>query len=41
VAGHVNLANYLQVAYVAGVGEVTVFCGAMIGAGLGFLWFNA
>lgn len=41
VAGHVNLANYLQVAYVSGVGEVTVVCGAMIGAGLGFLWFNA
>ena len=41
VAGHVNLANYLQVAYVSGVGEATVVCGAMIGAGLGFLWFNA
>ena len=41
VAGHVNLANYLQVSYIAGVGEVTVICGAMIGAGLGFLWFNA
>ncbi|MDY0276107.1 MAG: phospho-N-acetylmuramoyl-pentapeptide-transferase [Desulfomicrobium sp.] len=41
VAGHINLATYLQVAYVAGVGEVTVICGAMVGAGLGFLWFNA
>lgn len=41
VAGHVNLANYLRVAYVPGVGEVTVICGAMVGAGLGFLWFNA
>ncbi len=41
VAGHVNLASYLQVAYVPGVGEVAVFCGAMVGAGLGFLWFNA
>jgi len=41
VAGHVNLANYLQVSYIAGVGEVTVICGAMVGAGLGFLWFNA
>ncbi len=41
VAGHVNMASYLQVAYVSGVGEVAVFCGAMIGAGLGFLWFNA
>ncbi|MFO7803614.1 MAG: phospho-N-acetylmuramoyl-pentapeptide-transferase [Desulfovermiculus sp.] len=41
VAGHVQLADYLQVAYVPGVGEVTVFCGALVGAGLGFLWFNA
>ncbi len=41
VAGHVQLAEYLQVAYVPGVGEVTVFCGALVGAGLGFLWFNA
>lgn len=41
LAGHVALAAYLQVAYIAGVGEVTVVCGAMIGAGLGFLWFNA
>ena len=41
VAGHVKIAEYLQVAYVPGVGEVTVFCGALVGAGLGFLWFNA
>ncbi|MCF8038678.1 MAG: phospho-N-acetylmuramoyl-pentapeptide-transferase [Desulfohalobiaceae bacterium] len=41
VAGHARLADYLQVASVAGVGEVTVFCGALVGAGLGFLWFNA
>jgi len=41
VAGHVHLANYLQVAHVPGVGEVTVFCGSLLGAGLGFLWFNA
>ncbi|MDR1125811.1 MAG: phospho-N-acetylmuramoyl-pentapeptide-transferase [Deltaproteobacteria bacterium] len=41
VAGHMNIAGYLQVAFVPGVGEVTVFCGAFIGAGLGFLWFNA
>jgi phospho-N-acetylmuramoyl-pentapeptide-transferase len=41
VAGHVHLAEYLQVAYVPGVGEVTVFCGGLVGAGLGFLWFNA
>ncbi|MDL2314588.1 phospho-N-acetylmuramoyl-pentapeptide-transferase [Desulfovibrio sp. OttesenSCG-928-C14] len=41
VAGHINFANYLQVAHVPGVGEVTVFCGALIGASMGFLWFNA
>ncbi|WP_031386048.1 phospho-N-acetylmuramoyl-pentapeptide-transferase [Desulfonatronum thiodismutans] len=41
VAGHVQIAKYLQVAYVPGVGEVTVFCAALVGAGLGFLWFNA
>jgi len=41
VAGNVNLANYLQVPYVPGVGEVAVFCAALVGAGLGFLWFNA
>lgn len=41
VAGHVKMAEYLQVAYIPGVGEVSIFCGALIGAGLGFLWFNA
>jgi phospho-N-acetylmuramoyl-pentapeptide-transferase len=41
VAGNIRVADYLQIFYVAGSGEVTVFCGAMIGAGLGFLWFNA
>ncbi len=41
VAGNVKLAEYLQIQYVAGCGEVTIFCGALIGAGLGFLWFNA
>jgi phospho-N-acetylmuramoyl-pentapeptide-transferase len=41
VTGHSQLARYLQIAYIPGVGEVTVFCGAMAGAGLGFLWFNA
>ncbi len=39
--GNVKFATYLQIPYVAGVGEVAVFCGAMVGAGLGFLWFNA
>jgi len=41
VAGHVKIADYLQISYVPGSGEVTVFCGAMAGAGMGFLWFNA
>jgi phospho-N-acetylmuramoyl-pentapeptide-transferase len=41
VTGHVKFAQYLQINYVAGVGEIAVFCGAMVGAGLGFLWFNA
>ena len=40
LAGHVGLAAYLQIPYVAGAGEVTVFCGALVGACLGFLWFN-
>ena len=41
VAGHVRFADYLQINYVNGAGEIAVFCGAMAGAGLGFLWFNA
>lgn len=41
VAGNSAMAGYLQVASVPGVGEVTVFCGALIGASMGFLWFNA
>ena len=40
VAGHSKIANYLQINYVAGCGELSIFCGAMAGAGLGFLWFN-
>jgi len=40
VTGHVNFANYLGIPYIAGVGEVVVFCGTIVGAGLGFLWFN-
>ena len=40
VAGNHKFAAYLQVPYVPGAGELTVFCSAMIGAGLGFLWFN-
>jgi phospho-N-acetylmuramoyl-pentapeptide-transferase len=40
VASNVKIAGYLQVPYVAGAGELTVFCAALLGAGLGFLWFN-
>ena len=40
LVGHVEFANYLRIPYVAGAGELAVFCGALIGAGLGFLWFN-
>ncbi len=40
-SGHVDFAGYLKVPYVAGIGELVVFCGALVGAGLGFLWFNA
>jgi phospho-N-acetylmuramoyl-pentapeptide-transferase len=40
VTGHVKFAEYLAIPYVPGVGEVVVFCGALMGAGLGFLWFN-
>ena len=39
-AGNFRIAEYLQVPYVRDAGELTVFCAAMIGAGLGFLWFN-
>ncbi len=41
VSGHIKIAGYLQLNYVAGAGELTIFCGALAGAGLGFLWFNA
>ncbi len=41
IAGHRIVADYLQVTYVPGVGELTVFCGALVGASLGFLWFNS
>jgi phospho-N-acetylmuramoyl-pentapeptide-transferase len=40
IAGNFKFAEYLQVPFVSGAGELTVFCAAMIGAGLGFLWFN-
>ncbi|MCL1985463.1 MAG: phospho-N-acetylmuramoyl-pentapeptide-transferase [Betaproteobacteria bacterium] len=41
VCGHAHIAAYLLFPFLPGVGEVTVLCGALIGAGLGFLWFNA
>ena len=40
LAGHVEFADYLNIAYLSGAGELVVFCGAIAGAGLGFLWFN-
>jgi phospho-N-acetylmuramoyl-pentapeptide-transferase len=40
-AGHLYFSKYLGIPYVPGAGELTVFCAAMAGAGLGFLWFNA
>lgn len=39
-SGNVNFATYLQIPYIPGSGEVVVFCGALVGAGLAFLWFN-
>jgi phospho-N-acetylmuramoyl-pentapeptide-transferase len=40
LAGNSKTAEYLHIPFVSGAGELTVFCAAMIGAGLGFLWFN-
>ena len=39
-SGNANFATYLAIPYIPGVGELVVFCGALVGAGLGFLWFN-
>jgi len=41
LAGHAILADYLQIPYVPGAGELAVYCGALVGSSLGFLWFNA
>ncbi|MFD2206338.1 phospho-N-acetylmuramoyl-pentapeptide-transferase [Kiloniella antarctica] len=41
LVGNTIFAEYLQISYVPGTGELTVFCGALVGACLGFLWFNA
>lgn len=40
VTGHVKFANYLDIPFIPGVGELAIFCGSLVGAGLGFLWFN-
>ncbi|PIE25412.1 MAG: phospho-N-acetylmuramoyl-pentapeptide-transferase [Neptuniibacter caesariensis] len=40
LSGHVNFSGYLLIPYVPGAGELIIFCGAIVGAGLGFLWFN-
>ena len=39
-SGHHGFAEYLAIPYINGVGELVIFCGALVGAGLGFLWFN-
>jgi phospho-N-acetylmuramoyl-pentapeptide-transferase len=41
VTGNIVFSDYLQIPYIEGVGEVSIFCGAIIGSCLGFLWFNA
>ncbi|MCI0468857.1 MAG: phospho-N-acetylmuramoyl-pentapeptide-transferase [Nitrospirae bacterium] len=41
LSGHAVFAKYLQLLYLPGAGELTVFCGAMLGAALGFLWYNS
>jgi phospho-N-acetylmuramoyl-pentapeptide-transferase len=41
LTGNEVFSNYLKIHHVAGTGELSVFCGALVGAGLGFLWFNA
>ncbi len=40
LTGHVKIASYLQIPYVSGSGELSIFCGAMVGASMGFLWYN-
>ena len=40
LSGNVVFAGYLSIPYIPGIGEVAIFCGALVGAGLGFLWFN-
>jgi len=40
LTGHIKFAEYLTIPYISGVGEIAIFCGAICGSGLGFLWFN-
>ncbi len=40
LTGNINFSSYLGIPYVPGVGEMVIFCGAIVGSGLGFLWFN-
>lgn len=40
LTGNFNFSNYLGIPYIPGVGEMVIYCGALVGAGLGFLWFN-
>ena len=41
ISGNIVFSNYLLIPYIVGTGELSVFCGSLIGAALGFLWFNA
>ncbi len=41
ITGHAGLADYLMISHITGAGELTVFCGAMVGASMGFLWYNS
>jgi phospho-N-acetylmuramoyl-pentapeptide-transferase len=41
VSGNIVFSGYLQITYIEGVGEASIFCGSIIGSCLGFLWFNA
>lgn len=41
LTGHAKFSEYLQIAFIPGAGELTVFCAAILGAGMGFLWFNS
>ncbi|HAY21754.1 MAG TPA: phospho-N-acetylmuramoyl-pentapeptide-transferase [Desulfobacterales bacterium] len=41
LSGNIKIADYLQISYVRGVGELAIFCGALVGGGIGFLWYNS